>query len=287
MTREHLHRTIQTLIADGKTKEVFSFLRKQDLSAQQSRTVALIEAEFNELQKSSLKGILSFQEERLQKNKINDKLLSLFHVEGTTNSTPTKSSNLSRILVGVLLLAFAGGVIWWFDSVKHDCPSFREEVRNKIIIMPFENVAGGTAKPQTILRDRINQLALQNKLSTQAGLGTSLDVNLNNATLVAQNCKANVIIWGTYSSGTDSLRLTMNYKFMREPQKNKVGEVIAVNDVMDLLREGKMLKLQDDAILSLCGIIAMREGNKGVAKKWFEKVKKKEELDQKILNALQ
>lgn len=69
MTREELQQTIQALIADGKTKEVFSFLKKQDLPAQQSSTVTLIEAEFNELQKSSLKGIISFQEERLQKIK--------------------------------------------------------------------------------------------------------------------------------------------------------------------------------------------------------------------------
>lgn len=286
MNRESLHQTIQELIAAGKTKDVFSFLSEQNLPTKQSATVALIEAEFNELQKASLKGILSYQEERLQKNKINNQLLSLFEVEGISRNTPKKTSNLSKLVVGVLLLAFAGSVIWWFDSVKHTCPYYPKEVRNKIIIMPFENVAGGTAKPQTVLRDRINQLASKNNLSTHAGLGTSLDVTTVNATLIAQNCKANVIIWGTYSSGKDSLRISLNYKFAKSPEENKIGEVIAVNDVMDLLQEGKMLKMQDDAILSLCGVIAMREGNKIVAKKWFEKVNDKEPLDEQMLNVL-
>lgn len=286
LTREKLHQTIQALIADGNTKEVFSFLRKQDLPAQQSATIALIEAEFNELQKSSLKGVISFQEERLAKNKINDKLLSLYQAEGSTIHPPNKTSNLSRLLVGVLLLAFAGGLIWWFGSVQHTCPSFPKEVRNKIIIMPFENVAGGVAKPQTVLIDRINQLAHKNNLSTVAGLGASKDVNRRNASLIAQNCKANVIIWGTYSS-SDSLRINLNYHFSNDPQKNKIGNLIEVKDVMDLLRQGKILKTQDDAILALCGVIAMREGNQSIAKKWFEKLKEKEEMDRQLLDALQ
>jgi len=287
LTKENLHQTIQALIADGKTKEVFSFLKKQDLPAQQSATVALIEAEFNDLQKSSLKGILSYQEERLQRNKINNKLLSLFQIEGTTSSASTTSTTLSKILVGLLLLAFAGGVIWWFESVQHTCPAFPEEVRNKIIIMPFENVAGGTAKPQTVLRDKINQLTSKNNLSTYAGLGSATDVTPRNASLIAKNCKANVIVWGTYSSGTDSLRINLNYLFTTQPQKNPLSEVIAVKDVMDLLKEGTVLKTQEDAILSLCGIIAMREGNKEVAQKWFEKVKEKESMDKEILDALE
>jgi len=285
LTKENLHQTIQTLIADGKTKEVFSFLRQQDLPSQQSATVALIESEFNELQKSILKGVISFQEERLQKNRINDKLLSLFQIEGVTNNTFKKRSNLSTLLVGLLLLAFAGGLIWWFDSVKHTCPSFPKEVRNKIIIMPFENAAGDIAKPHLILQDRINQLTKKNNLSTYAGLGAAKDVNMWNASAIANNCKANVVIWGKYSS-SDSLRINLNYHFSTAPQENKIGEFITVKDVMDLLKKGEMLKTQDDAILALCGIIAMREGNKSVAKKWFDKVNQKEQLDRKFLDAL-
>lgn len=207
-------------------------------------------------------------------------------MEGTPNSTSNKPSNLSRLLVGALLLAFAGGLIWWFGSVQHTCPYFPKEVRNKIIVMPFINVAGGVAKPQTVLIDRINQLAHKNNLSTVAGLGSAKDVNRRNASLIAQNCKANVIIWGTYSM-SDSLRINLKYHFSHSPQEHKVGTLLEIKDVMDLLQEGEMMKTHDDAILALCGVIAMREGKEIIAKKWFEKVKEKDQLDRQLLNALQ
>jgi len=286
LLRENLHHTIQELIAAGNTKDVFPFLRQQDLSAQQASTLALIEADYKDLHKSKLKGIISYQEERLQKNKINDQLLSLFPVESATNTKANKTSNLSKLLAGFLLLAVAGGMIWWFGDVQHTCPNFSEEVRNKILIMPFTNVAGGTAKPQVVLRDRINQLTTKNKLSTEAALGGSTDVTMRNASLIAQNCKANVVIWGTYSA-IDSLRINLNYHFSNDPQKNKIGELVEVKDVMDLLKKGQILKTQDDIIMSLCGIIALREGNKEVAKKWFEKVDQKEALDERLLGVLE
>ncbi len=286
MTRENIHRTVQELIAAGKTKEVFTFLHQQNLPIQQVNALALIEASYNDLQKAKLKGVISFQEERLQNNKINDKLLSLFHIEGTAKSIPKTSSNLSKFLVGGLLFLMAGGIVWWFGAVQHSCPSFSKEVRNKILVMPFTNVAGGTAQPQVVIRDRINQLTAKNNLSTEAALGTSTDVTMRNASLIAQNCKANVVIWGTYSSGKDSLRLHLNYRFKDQPQQNKLGELVTVKDVMDLLEKGEILKSQDDAILSLCGILAMREGKEQVAKKWFEKLSQKEEMDRSLLRVL-
>lgn len=286
MNKENIHQTIQQFIATGKTKAVFPFLKKQDLSTEQSAAVAVIETAFNKLQKDSLKGTLSYKDERLQRNKINDQLLSIFHVEGVTSYSSKKTSNLSKLGVGLLLLAIAGIFIWGFESIQHTCPSFPKEKRHKIIIMPFENVAGGEAKSQTRLRDKMNQLASENKLSTHVGLGTSLDVNTNNATLIAQNCKANVIIWGTYSSDVDSLQMTLHYKFAKMPEERKLGDIIATKEVLDVLLEGTMLKTQEDALLALCGVIALREGHKAQAEKWFSQVNQKEQMDTQLLEAL-
>ena len=286
MSREKLHRTVQELIAAGKTKDVFSFLHQQDLSSDETKSLALIEESYQDLQKSKLKGIISYQEERLQKNKINDQLLSLFPETRIASIQTHSSLNLSKLLAGFLLLAIAGGMVWWFGKVQHTCPSFSKSTRNKILTMPFTNVTGGTAKPQVVIRDRITQLTAKNNLSTEAALGTSMDVTMRNASLIAQNCKANVVIWGTYSD-TDSLRLHLNYHFSKDPPEHKIGELIEVKEVIDVLKKGQILKSQEDAILSLCGIIAMREGKEEVAKKWFDKLTEKEQMDRELLDALE
>ena len=140
MSREKLHRTVQELIAAGKTKDVFSFLHQQDLSSDETKSLALIEESYQDLQKSKLKGIISYQEERLQKNKINDQLLSLFPETRIASIQTHSSLNLSKLLAGFLLLAIAGGMVWWFGKVQHTCPYFSKSTRNKILIMPFTNV---------------------------------------------------------------------------------------------------------------------------------------------------
>ena len=64
----------------------------------------------------------------LQKNKINDQLLSLFPEVGVASKQSNSSSNLSTLMAGMLLLAIAGGMIWWFGKVQHTCPSFSKSL---------------------------------------------------------------------------------------------------------------------------------------------------------------
>jgi len=48
-----------------------------------------------------------------------------------------------------------------------------------------------------------------------------------------------------------------------------------------------MLKDLDDSIMSLCAVIALRKGNKALAKKWLNKIKKLEHVDKELLALLE
>jgi hypothetical protein len=78
----------------------------------------------------------------------------------------------------------------------------------------------------------------------------------------------------------------MEYYFTKAPEANVLSQLVTLKDVTSL-QKGTMLKSLDDAIFSLCGVIALREGNNALAKKWLEKVGKKEQMDMEVLKALE
>ena len=48
------------------------------------------------------------------------------------------------------------------------------------------------------------------------------------------------------------------------------------------IQSGTMLKNIDDAILSLCSVIAIRQGNTEITRKWLGKMGEKEEIDRQL-----
>lgn len=280
-----MNNQLTTLITAGKTKEAIAFLRKQSLPNSVSKKLNLIEAEFNKLREEETKGVITFEEKQLRRNRVNDKLLSLFENDAAAAGS-SKFRNWLLLILPLILLVL-GSLFWSKNNTPtYECPKFPTEFNNKILILPFENVGSETARPHVILRDKINTLTAKNNLSSVAKPCSPIaNVTIAEAPEIAQECEANLLIWGNYSARTDSIRMTLNYYFTDTPEESKLGEMLALKDVTGL-QSGKMLKNLDDAILSLCGIIAVREGNEPIAKKWFEKVKKKEDFDREILGKL-
>jgi len=263
---------VRKLIAEGKTKKVFDLL-KIHLSHAQSE-LAIIEAEYNELKNAELKGTLSSEAIQLRKNQINNKLLSLLENEPSPISTTLSKNNLWKIILPFGVVAAMFG-LWFLFSNTQNCPTFPPDFKNNILVMPFENVGNlqNTAKPQTILKNKINQLAKENNLSSIALLNENFESMSNEkAHSLGENCYVDLLIWGEYSSRANSIYLILNYSFTDQPDWNLSYELIALKDVT-AIQSGQMSKSLDDAIFSLCGIIAIRENKNELAEKWFDKVK--------------
>ncbi len=279
--------SIKKLIVEGKTRRAIEQLKEVAPSTSSKKILTIIESEFTSIRKKELSGTMSHSEVQLAKNQINDKLLGI--LEGEVDETTTKnSSSFFKILIPIALITL-GALGWWMMYAPDTpCPDYPSDVNNRILILPFENIGAtiNDAKPQVALANRINTLTYKNNLSSHAEIGTPYEnLNMIKAGALAQICDANLIIWGTYSSKSDSIRLIMNYQFIERPNQNELGDITSLKDITEL-QNGKMTKELDDAILSLCGIIAIREGNAPVAKKWFEKVKEKEEFDKRLLEKL-
>ena len=289
MDKIKINALVRSLIQSGKTTEVFELLRKQPIAAYIRQSLAIIEAEYYELRKEEARGLLSFEEKQIRRNRINSKLLALLE------ETPPLGRKIG-LYRGYLLwiipigLVVIGLLIFWKMSptpAVYVCPEFEETYNNKIMVLPFENLGKDIAKPQLVLRDRINKLTDKNNLSTIAKLGEPIeDLTINEAPDAAKKCNANVIIWGTYHNKADSMALILQYCFTEHPNWNNAGQLMEFKDITQL-HNGRMLKDLDDAILSLCGIIALREGNNKIAEKWFDKVVQKEAIDRIALDVLE
>ena len=271
--------TIRDLIVEGKTKKAIEALKSFFPEKSTQRTLYTIQSEFNQIRKRELAGTKTSEEVQVAKNKIHDKLLAI--LDGQLIDEISNTSKLRGILapIGVLLFCFLG--YWYLNNSTIECPSFPEGYKNNILIIPFENVGEKVAKPHLALKEKINTLTKKNNLSSFAKIGNS-DISFDSELAIdcVNQCDANLIIWGTFEH-SDSIRIAMNYFFKNEFK----SEDISSKNVM-ALKSGKMLKGLNDLVLSLCGVIALREGNKPLAEKWFDKVSNKEAVDEVLLEHL-
>ncbi len=288
MEEKNLNKQIAQLITSGRIKEAFNILNKEPFNQDIKNALSIIEAEYHDLTQEGLKGLLSFEEKQMRKNRINDKLLTLIQKANTAKSAKKiKTVNRFKLFLVPFLIMGLGLIFWWNkNSQSYECPEFQDQFLNKILVIPFENVGNQTAKPQIVLRDRINQLTKKNNLSTIVKIGEYREyMTIDEAPIIARQCGANAIIWGNYSSSIDSLRLILQYYFLEQPEWTNLGELVVLKDVTSI-QNGRMLKSLDDIIMSLCGIIATRQGNTEIAQKWFNKVQQKEEIDDQILKII-
>jgi len=270
-----MNQKIINLIQKNKTQEAIQLLQEMPLDSEQQKALSLIDAEFNLLRQEELKGTIGFEEKQIRRNRVNDKLLSIF---SSTSNAATKNHKKSKRLFLYLmpiLLAIVGLFGWkYLTTDSYSCPTFEATSLNKILLIPFENTGQQIAKPELLIRDKITQLTLKNNLSTTIKMGESVpNLTIGNALNLAQQCDANVIIWGKYSS-------------QDKPNLSNLGELIVLKDIT-AIQKGEMLKNVEDAILSLCSIIAARQGNRGVAKKWLDKIEKQESFDKKLRTVLE
>lgn len=275
-------RQIKRLIAAGKTSRAIEAIKANIPGV--DRLIDIIAGEYNQLRTEELKGVITSEAAQIRRNRIHDKLLELLEPQVELN---TLKRNRRWILLPVLVaLSFA---IWWFLLSKNElCPDFKEAVNNKIIVLPFQKVDGSTAEPHTVIAAEINRLTEIHNLSTTAQIATTeTAISRNLANELFEQCDASVVVGGLYTNKFDAIRVRLSYYFKDTPNQDNLGAIISSEDILDLLKEDATESIRlKDAILSLCGVIAIREGNKTAAVKWFDQITERTATDQQFLEAL-
>ncbi len=283
MANNEMLQSVRDLLREGNTTQALQLLiglLEKDTRFRDNllRTLRVAEVNYNAVRQQELKGILSFQEAQREYSKITDTLLAVMDdfEAGRVPTTSPLATGQSRwriwaIIGGAMLLA--GALLFWPDSA---CPTFENGEALHVMVLPFENLLKEReANPELRIRDDIQELTKKAEIPVEVKIGSgdkTTNLNSQDAEKLGRKCGADLVIFGQYQAfEKDSIRVKMGYKFLKEGGTEFSGsfktfrDITAVEPARDL----------QDALFSLCAMIAMGEGNWEFAKRWMGRIREK------------
>lgn len=295
---------IRDLLRQGDTGQalrmLITYLENDNSQDEAVRTLRVIEANYNAARQEELKGIIAFNEAQRTYNRANDTLLAVlddieagrvFH-----SNTPPASGRrpISRFtwLAGALALVLLVAVGFWAlwpaaqkPAETSICPAWHGN-GPKILLLPFQKAAGDDVRPEIFIQTRIQELSRNNNFPLAVEILTEYNSELSNPDLpeadsLGHRCDADMVIWGNYFMEQGILKVDARFDFIRSRGSGSTG--FREFPKMEGLINGRMLKTLDDAVFALCALMAVRERNLPLAKKWLAKVKDPQEREKRLL----
>lgn len=293
---------------------MITFLETESTKKELLRTLQVIQANYNTAKQQELKGILAFQEAQREYSRVNDALLSTIDDLTAGRSTQTRipafhtssPGRWSWILDGFGLLAILATVVFFLfrksenntlagtANQLRECPDFRP-ANYHIMLLPFLNLGQEPARPSLSIQMRIRELTLKNNMSTDveilqedesAGLPDFV-----RAKEKGKKCNADLVIWGQYEKVGDSLQVDIHYVFvsdMKDKEMSGHTDFLPFRSLSALQKAGQTsgLRSLDDAVLSLCSIMAVHAGRTEVAEKWLGRINETSPKDDSLIQAV-
>lgn len=306
MSSHPIFETVRQHLQQGETgaalQTMITFLETEDKQGERLHTLRVVQANYNAARQQELKGILAFQEAQREYSKVNDALLSTIAELTTGRSSHTVAPpgatryRMPIILGGAgLLLAIIAAALFFSRSEtavpvaaqqhEENCPVFRD-AEYKIMLIPFLSLNDKEAKPEVSIQVRIRELTAKNGISADvevaAGHVMESLPDFVRARHKGDQCKANVVVWGQYEKVGDSTMVDVHYVFTEGS-----GVISGRTDfhpfksLAMLQQSGNSsgLRRLDDAILSLCSIMAVHAGRPEVAENWLDQIHSPSEKD--------
>lgn len=278
--------TVRALLSQGDTGKAVQLLislLEKDTRFKDNllRTLRVAEANYNATRQQELKGILSFQEAQREYSKVNDTLLAILD-DFEAGRAPALAAPPSR--VNIKWLGIAGGALllggllaWWLVwGRKDECPRFENKTALHVMVLPFDRLGGNEARPALRIQNTIEELTQKAGIPSEVKISprdSKNGVSSQEAEKMARECGADLVIFGQYQGfANDSIRVRMGFRFIREGGTAFNGpfktfrDVTAVQPTRDL----------QDAIYSLCSVIALRNKNLAMAKRWMGRIREKD-----------
>ncbi|MEZ4891446.1 MAG: hypothetical protein R2778_00310 [Saprospiraceae bacterium] len=300
---------IRQLITNGETANAIQTLTsqlKQDGNLPAGlHVLRVIEAGFARVRKKEISGVLSFSEAQQEYNKVNDALVGLLEdLEAGRNPVqrmpdPGRRQMQLYWIIGiaiVLLLGLIAGILLGGsdkaegNEAPAPCPTFaKSEI--PILIIPFQNLGSEVSKPELVLQTRIRDLTEQNKMSSDVQLfkGEQFKESTpgnREALKVGMDCMAQMVIWGQYERVAEGISLYVRYGFTNDANlpPGKFSETLS--NLSQLRSDSTRFNSLEDAIFSLCTVLAVHEGRTALAEKWVKKVASPGMVEKKLMEAM-
>lgn len=275
----------------GKALEVLIGLLEKDSVYKDNllRTLRVAEANYNAVRQQELKGILTFQEAQREYSRITDTLLAVLDdfeagkVPAPAVAAPAGRQRMFYLVGGgILLLLIAAFALWKLRGQRADCPEFNNKEALHVLILPFDNLGGMGANPALLIQESIQELTGKAKIPAEVKFGSrepKAGAYTQNAEELGRRCKADLVIYGKYKAfEKDSVRVKMGFRFLKGAGLAGSGPFMTFRDITEVQPTRDL----QDAVFSLCAMIAARDRNWPVAKRWMEKIRDKDEAESKM-----
>jgi len=296
MDKSELIKSLRKAIAEGEIETAYdqltSYLEQQPDYRSLYQDSLQAQAQFNKAQNDAQMGVVSSEQAKLQFNQSTRQLLHLLERLEKGPAKRTRKNKLISILVIAAILVVGGGSAWWWLSftdsgddtvavMDEDCPRFSKKSIFNILLLPFISLDESQKKPHIAISDDLARLKDQHKISCDIktyNLNTT-DPNAYPATNddageIAQNCRAQLIIWGTSESiNADSTTLNTRYKFLNAGNHLSLNKLEltegtntnTVTSISSISTGGLVTASIKESILLLFGLIAHETGNQQAA----------------------
>jgi hypothetical protein len=283
--------TIRELLRQGETGKaldvLIALLEKDGIFKDNLlRTLRVAEANYNAVRQQELKGILTFQEAQREYSRITDTLLAVlddFEAGKIPSARAPRPQRMTWLVGGgVLLLLVAAFAVWKLRGKNAGCPEFTNKVALHVLILPFDNLGGMEARPALLIQQSIQSL------TGKAGIPAEIrfveqekksGTYSQDAERLGRRCSADLVLYGQYKAfEKDSIRVKMGFRFLKGAGKAGDGPFTTFRDITAVQATRDL----EDAVFSLCAMIAVRNRNWQFAKRWMDKIQEKDETETRM-----
>lgn len=286
MANNETLQSVRALLREGNTAQALQLvigLLEKDSRFRDNllRTLRVAEVNYNSVRQQELKGILSFQEAQREYSKVTDTLLAVIDdfEAGRVPTTGFPATSQSRwklwAIVGGGVLVLGALVFWWIQRGKAGCPDFENPNALHVMVLPFDKLGGVDKKPALLIQGSIQELTKKANIPAEVRVNTREEMrglNSQDAEKLGRKCDADLVIFGQYQSfEKDSIRVKMGFKFLKGEGAEFVGPFKTFRDITAVQPERDL----QDAVFSLCAMIAVNKKNWAFAKRWMGRIREK------------
>lgn len=285
--------TIRALLSQGETGKalgiLITLLEKDSLYKDNLlRTLRVAEASYNAVRQQELKGILSFQEAQREYSRVNDTILAVLDdfEAGKVPATAAPAAPWKRMLwlagAGVLLLLIVAFTVWKLKGKPAECPEFTNKQALHILMLPFDNLGGKEARPALLIQESIQTLTAKANIPAEVKFVNqkmASETFSQDAEKLGRRCNADLVLYGKYKAfEKDSIRVKMGFRFLKGAGLAGSGPFTTFRDITAVQPTRDL----EDAVFSLCAMIAVRDRNWQFAKRWMDKIQTKDQDESRM-----
>lgn len=316
MAQHPIFEAVRQHLQQGETgaalHTLITYLETEGTKTELLQTLRVIQSNYNAAKQQELKGILAFQEAQREYSKVTDALLTAMDDLAAgrpagTRITPVATAQPNRmrwIIGGIAGIVVIAAAAFFFtrkpadsattDSKPSMCPNFRDSAYH-VLLLPFLSLSKDELRPSVSVQARIRTLTQNNDIVADVEIANEDRrkelPDVYTAREVGHKCDADLIVWGQFEKVGDSIQVDVHYLFLGSKKNEEISghtdfQPFRSLSAMQKMGQSSGLRTLDDAILSLCSVMAIHVGRVDVAEKWLNKIQTTTEKDDSLKQAV-